>query len=307
MRRTRRVLAGRGLTEAVTWSFLPKEISTLFGGGQDELELANPISTEMSSMRPSLLPGLLTAAQRNKDRGFQDVALFEMGQAYRGDQDDDQFTGASGVRVGSAKVNGAGRHWDGAAPDVDLFDAKADAMAVLAALGQDPNKLQVTRKAPDWFHPGRSGAIGLGPKIVLGVFGEIHPAITQELGIEGAAVGFELFLDALPQSKRKSISKSALESTDLQTVKRDFAFLLDQKVPAGDVVRAALNSDKKMISDVSVFDIYEGKGVEDGKKSLAIEVTLQPKTQTLTDKEIDAISEKVIAQVVKSTGGEIRK
>ncbi len=257
-------------------------------------------------MRPSLLPGLLTAAQRNADRGFNDCALFEMGQAYRGDEMQDQYIGASGVRLGTAKQAGAGRHWDGAAQNVDLFDAKADAFAVLQSLGQDPNKVQITRDAPDWFHPGRSGAIKLGPKILLGVFGEIHPRTAKALDIEGPVVGFEIYVDSIPQPKRKSISKSALESTDLQTVKRDFAFLLNEDVAAGDVVRAALGSDKKLITDVSVFDIYQGKGVEDGKKSLAIEVTLQPKDATLTEKEIEAVADKVIAQVKKSTGGEIR-
>lgn len=305
-RHTRRLLAGRGLTEAITWSFIPRELASMFGGGQDELELSNPISEEMSSMRPTLLPGLLTAAQRNANRGFSDTALFEMGQAYRGDQPEDQYLGAAGVRTGSAKLGGAGRHWDGSAPTVDLFDAKADALAILEALGQDPNKVQITRKVPDWFHPGRAGAIQLGPKIQLGVFGELHPSIVKELGLSGSVVAFEIYLDSLPTPKKKTTSKSALESTDFQTVKRDFAFILDSDTAAGDVVRAALGAEKKLITDVSVFDIYQGKGVEDGKKSLAIEVTLSPKDKTLTEKEIEAVAGKVIAQVKKATGGEIR-
>ncbi len=305
-RRTRRVLASRGLTEAVTWSFLPRELASLFGGGQDELELANPISVEMSSMRPTLLPGLLTAAQRNSDRGFPDSALFEMGQAYRGDQREDQYSGAAGIRTGTSGLSGSGRHWDGAAQPISLFDAKADAFAVLQSIGQDPNKVQVTRDAPAWFHPGRSGAIRLGPKILLGVFGELHPSILKALDLNTSVVGFELFLNAIPQPKRKSTSKSALESTDLQTVTRDFAFIMDRDIPAGDVVRAALGSEKKLISNVNVFDIYEGKGVEDGKKSIAIEITLMPKDKTLTEKEIEAVADKVIKQVKKSTGGEIR-
>ena len=238
-RRARRTLAARGLVEAVTWSFIPAGEAKSFGGGAAGLELANPISTEMSSMRPGLLPGLLTALKRNRNRGFADAALFELGQAYRGERPEDQYISAAGVRAGTAKLGGGGRHWDGAAKDVDLFDAKADAVAVLAALGFDPAKAQITRDAPAWYHPGRSGTLRLGPKIVLAHFGEVHPATLKVARRRRAASRFEMFLDALPAEKAKSRAKPRLEAADLLPVRRDFAFVLDGDVAAGDVVRAA--------------------------------------------------------------------
>jgi phenylalanyl-tRNA synthetase beta chain len=306
-RRARRTLAARGLVEAITWSFIPAGEAKSFGGGAAGLELANPISTEMSSMRPGLLPGLLTALKRNRNRGFADAALFELGQAYRGERPEDQYLSAAGVRAGTAKVGGGGRHWDGAANDVDLFDAKADAVAVLAALGFDPAKAQVTRDAPAWYHPGRSGTLRLGPKTVLAHFGEVHPATLKDLDVAAPVAAFEVFLDALPAQKAKSRAKSRLEAADLLPVRRDFAFVLDRDVAAGDVVRAAAGADKALISDVQVFDVFEsGALAEEGKKSLAVEVTLQPTSETLTDKDIEAVAQKVAAAVKAATGGEIR-
>jgi phenylalanyl-tRNA synthetase beta chain len=305
-RRARRILAGRGLVEAITWSFIPRRHSELFGGGQESLELANPISVEMSSMRPSLLPGLLTAAQRNRNRGFEDLALFELGQAYRGDRPEDQIQIAAGVRAGAARLVGVGRHWSEPAKEADVFDVKADVFATLAALGFDPNRAQITRDAPAWYHPGRSGVLRLGPKTVLAHFGEIHPRTLAELDVEGPIVGFEIFLDALPPEKRKSRARPAMVAPDLLPVRRDFAFVLDESVPAGDVVKAAAGADKTLITDVSVFDVFAGKSLGEGKKSVAIEVTLQPRERTLTDAEIDAVAKKVIAEVKRVTGGEIR-
>ncbi|MEE8531038.1 MAG: phenylalanine--tRNA ligase subunit beta, partial [Hyphomicrobium sp.] len=306
-RRARRMLGARGLVEAITWSFVRRCDAQLFGGGADALELDNPISTEMSSMRPSLLPGLLTAVQRNRNRGFADAALFELGQAYRGDSPEDQYLAASGVRSGTARLMGSGRHWDGAAGEVDVFDAKADVFSVIAALGLDPNKAQITRDAPAWFHPGRSGTLRLGPKVVLAHFGEFHPETLKTLDVAPPAVGFEIFLDALPPEKRNSRAKAPLDAADLLPVRRDFAFVLDRSVAAGDVMRAAAGADRALIQDVSVFDVFSGGNLaEEGKKSLAIEVTLQPTVETLTDKDIDAVAQKVIAAVKKATGGEIR-
>ena len=211
-----------------------------------------------------------------------------------------------GVRAGTAKLAGAGRHWVGKADDAGMFDVKADAVAVLAALGVDAAKPQITRDAPEWFHPGRSGTIRLGPKLVLAHFGELHPATLKALDVDGPVSAFEVFLDALPPEKKKSRTKPVLSTSDLLPVRRDFAFLLDRKVPAGDVVKAAAAADKALIAGVSVFDLFEGGALAaEGKKSLAIEVTLQPKA-TLTDKELDAISQKIIADVKKATGGEIR-
>jgi phenylalanyl-tRNA synthetase beta chain len=306
VRRARRALAARGLVEAVTWSFISHGTARVFGGGQDALELANPISTEMSSMRPSLLPGLLSAVHRNRNRGFADLALFEVGQAYRGDAPEDQFIAACGVRGGAAPLTGPGRHWSGAAQEVGLFDAKADVVALLAELGFDAAKAQLTRDAPAWFHPGRSATLRLGPKIVLAQFGEVHPETLRSLDIAAPVAAFEVFLGALPPQRKKGAARAALEAADLLPVRRDFAFVLDAAVPAGDVVKAALAVDKKLITGVSVFDLFEGESLGQGKKSLALEVTLQPREKTLTDEEIEAVAAKVIAAVGKATGGAIR-
>ena len=305
-RLTRRVLAARGFVEAVTWSFIAPEHAKLFGGGAAELLLSNPISTELATMRPSLLPGLIAAAKRNRERGFSDGALFELGQAYRGTRPDDQFIAASGVSFGHSTSSGSGRHWSGEAPAADVFGAKEDAVAALAALGLDQTSLTVTREAPSWFHPGRSGALKLGPKTVLAVFGEFHPDLLAQLRIDPPIAGFELHLDALPAARRKGTSKLALEASDLQPVRRDFAFLLDREVAASDVVRAAASADRALISETRVFDVFTGQGVPEGKKSLAIEVTLQPWEKTLTDAEIEAVAAKIVAAVQKATGGELR-
>lgn len=306
-RRTRRLLAARGLVEAVTWSFIPKEQATHFGGGDATLDLANPISTELSAMRPGLLPGLLTSVTRNRNRGANDVALFEIGQAYRGDQPDDQYLSAAGVRAGTAKLLGSGRHWDGAAGKADAFDVKADVFAALASLGLDPTKAQITRDAPAWYHPGRSGTLRLGPKVVLAHFGDVHPATLKLLDVEAPVAAFEIFLDALPPEKKKSRAKPHLAVSDLLPVKRDFAFVVAKDVAAGDVIKAAASADKALIQSVTVFDVFEGGSLAaDGKKSLAIEVTLQPATETLTDAAIEQIVQKIIADVKKATGGEIR-
>ncbi len=306
-RRSRRTLAARGLVEAVTWSFIPRERATMFGGGSDALELANPISTEMSSMRPSLLPGLLTAAQANRNRGFSDVGLFEVGQAYTGTAPEQQLLLASGVRAGRIALQGQGRHWTGTTAEAGVFDVKADVMAVLAALGLDASRMPITRDAPAWFHPGRSGTIRLGPKIALAHFGEMHPSTLKSLGVDGPAAAFEVFIKALPAEKKKSRMRPAFATSDLLPVRRDFAFVLDEKVAASDVVRAASGADKTLVSDVSVFDLYQGANLGAGKKSLAIEVTLAPKDKTLTDAEIEAVAAKVVAEVKRVTGGEIRK
>ena len=306
-RRARRTLAARGFVEAVTYSFIPRDHAVLFGGGTDALELANPMSVELSSMRPSLLPGLLAAFARNRNRGVDDVAIFELGQAYRGDAPEDQYTSASGVRAGTARTPGSGRHWESAAAAVTAFDVKADVAATLASLGFDMAKAQLVREAPATYHPGRSGALKLGPKVTLATFGELHPEIAKAFGLTGAVAIFEVFIDALPAEKIKSRAKPALALADLLPVTRDFAFILDAKVAAGDVVKAAYNADKGLITNVTVFDVFEGGTLADeGKKSLGIEVTLSPGSATLTDKDIEAVSLKIVDGVKKATGGEMR-
>ncbi len=306
-RRMRRLLASRGFVEAVTWSFIPKDQATHFGGGAPALDLANPISTEMSSMRPSLLPGLLTAVTRNRNRGTADVALFELGQAYRGDKPEDQYLSAAGVRAGTATLGGAGRHWDGKAEAAGLFDVKADVFAALAALGVDPTKAQITRDCPAWYHPGRSGTLRLGPKTVLAYFGDVHPATLKALDVEAPVAAFEIFLDALPAERKKSRAKPPLAASDLLPVTRDLAFIVPKDVAASDLVKAAQNADKALIRFVTVFDVFEGGSLAaEGKKSIAIEVTIQPATETLTDQAIETITQKIVADVKRATGGELR-
>ena len=306
VRRSRRTLAARGFVEAITWSFIKQGEAEHFGGGAEALILANPISSEMTTMRPSLLPGLLAAVQRNRNRGFADMALFEVGQAYRGDQPADQLIAAAGVRAGAARLSGTGRHWEGKVADADLFEVKADAMALLQSLGFDASKAQITRDAPAWFHPGRSGTLRLGPKVVLAHFGELHPDTLKLLDVAGPAGGFEVFLNSLPADKKKSRAKPPLEAADLLPVTRDFAFVLDKGVAAADVVKAAQGADKALITGVKVFDVFEGGNLGAAKKSLAVEVTLTPKAKTLTDEEIEAVTKKVAAEVKRATGGEIR-
>ncbi|MFQ5626183.1 MAG: phenylalanine--tRNA ligase subunit beta, partial [Methyloligellaceae bacterium] len=232
-------------------------------------------------------------------------ALFEVGQAYRGAAPQDQFTAAAGIRSGTAKLSGAGRHWSGAAETAELFDAKADALGVLDALGYG-DKVQTARSAPEWYHPGKSGALQLGPKTVLAHFGELHPRVLENMGVSGPVCGFEIFLDALPEPKRATRTRPALEVSDLQVVRRDFAFLVDEGVAAGDVMCAARGAEKALISNVTLFDVFTGKGVPEGKKSLAIEVTLTPRENTLTDAGIDDVAAKVVAAVTKATGGALR-
>ena len=306
-RKARRALAARNLVEAVTWSFIAKAPAELFGGGKPELALANPIAAELSDMRPSLIPGLVAAAQKNADRGFPDVGLFEVGQVFRGDQPQDQLTAAGGVRRALAKPTGIGRHWLKRDGEVDAYDAKADALAVLAAAGAPVQSLQIVPGGPAWFHPGRSGAIQIGPQNVLGHFGELHPSVLDALKADGPLVAFEVILDRIPEPKTKATrAKSALELSPFQPVDRDFAFVVDRQVKAADIVRAAQSTDRKLVTGVSVFDVYEGQGIEPGKKSVAIAVTIQPRERTMTDQEIEALAAKIVAEVGKRTGGVLR-
>ncbi|MFV2093553.1 MAG: phenylalanine--tRNA ligase subunit beta, partial [Hyphomicrobiales bacterium] len=287
VQRARRGLAARGMVEAVTWSFIARDAARVFGGGGDALELLNPISSEMSSMRPSLLPGLIAAAQRNADRGFADLALFEVGQAFAGVRPQDQLMVAAGVRRGTAQATGAGRHWRAPGAAVDGLDAKADALGALAAIGVAVDKVQITDDAPGWFHPGRSGVVRLGPKNVLAHFGVLHPRALAALDAQGPLVGFEVFLDAVPASRKSGpTARPALNAPDLHHITRDFAFVVDEAVSADDVMRAARGADKKLITGVTLFDVYRGQGIAQGQKSFAIEVVLQPRDKTLTDEEI---------------------
>ncbi len=305
-RRAKRAAAARGMVEAVTWSFISKQAAELFGGGKSELALANPIATDLSDMRPSLLPGLIAAVQANADRGLSDVALFEVGQVFRGDRPEDQLVAAAGVRHGFATSAGMGRHWSGS-KTADAFDVKADALAVLAEAGAPMQALQIVPGGPTWLHPGRSGTLQIGPQNVLGCFGELHPRVLQVLRADGPLVAFEVVLDRIPQGKqRPTRAKPPLELSAFQPVSRDFAFIVDRGTKAGDIVRVAQGADKKLITDVTVFDVYEGKGIEEGKKSIAIAVTIQPREKTMTDEEIEAVAAKIVVEVARKTGGTLR-
>lgn len=306
-RLARRALAARGLDEAVTWSFISADMAEKFGGGGPALKLANPIASDLTDMRPSLLPGLLQAVGRNQNRAFADLALFEVGQVFFDDSETGQHTFATAIRTGNARAAGTGRHWQGDTAPVDVFEAKADLNALLDTLGYDLDKMQIVAEPADWAHPGRGGRLQLGPKNVIGWFGEVHPALASALDLSGPVVAFELDLDMLPAPKGKPTkTRPALDLSDLMPVSRDFAFVLGRDVPAATVIKAAQSADKKLITEVSVFDLYEGEHAGEGNKSLAIAVTLQPRDKTLTDEEIDAVAAKVVASVEKATGGKLR-
>ena len=310
-RLAKRALAARGMLEAVTWSFISRAQAELFGGGAPALSLANPIAADMSDMRPSLLPGLLTAAQRNADKGFGDVAIFEVSGTYENDMPAGQRRVAGGIRRGTASLAGSGRLWSnalkGGGKPVDVFDAKADAIAVLEACGVPMGNVQFEAGGPSWYHPGRSGTIKLGPKIVLGHFGEFHPKTLEALDVSGALAGFEIYVDAMPEPKKKATrTKPALELSPFQAVKRDFAFVVDRTVEAGAILKAASSADRKLVTGVTVFDIFEGASLGEGKKSVAIEVVIQPAERTLTDEDFEALTARIVANVTKSTGGTLR-
>lgn len=298
----KRLLATRGMDEAVTWSFMAREHAELFGFDNPALVLSNPISSELDVMRPSALPNLIRAVGRNADRGYPDTALYEVGPAYRDSNPNGQDLVAAGVRRGRTGA----RHWAAAPRAVDVFDAKADALAVLELAGAPVANLQVTPDAPGWYHPGRSGVLRLGPN-VLARFGEIHPAVLARLDVAGPVVAFEVFLDRVPQPKRKAgPARPPLTLSAFQPVERDFAFLVDAATPADRLVRAVRGADKDLIADVAVFDDYRGQGVPEGKKSLALSVTLQPTAATLTDEQIDAVAKKIVAAAEKQPGASLR-
>ena len=297
----RRTCAALGYNECVTYSFIDQASAALFGGGTDLTQLENPISSEMSHMRPALLPGLLLAAARNQARGFNDLALFEVGPAFHGGEPTEQHDLISGVIIGQTGP----KNVHGTARSVDVFDVKADAEAILGAIGA-PQKVQIRRGAREWWHPGRHGIICLGPKKVLGIFGELHPKVLQAMNIKGPAMAFSLWPDEVPMARKSGATRPALELRDLQAVERDFAFVVDDTVDALTLVNAAAGADKALITDVRVFDEFIGGSLGDGKKSLAVTVRLEPTKATLTDADIDAVSAKIVAKVEKATGGALR-
>jgi phenylalanyl-tRNA synthetase beta chain len=297
----RRALAGRGFDETVHLSFIPRGHAALFGGADEARELENPISADLDAMRPSLLPSLLAAASRNQARGFAQAMLFEVGAQFESGMPEAQTAIAAGIRAGEPP-----RHWTKGGTRANAFSAKADALAALEAAWGQMVTAPVQAGAAPWYHPGRSGTIALGPK-PLAYFGELHPRILAAFDVKGPVSGFEIFLDAIPEPKpRATKARAKLDASDLMAVERDFAFVLDAGIAADQVVKAARAADRQLIERVEVFDLYEGQGVPQGKKSLAIAVRLQPKERTLTDAEIETIAQKIVSAVAKTTGGVLR-
>lgn len=303
IRNARSVFASRGLNETVTWSFMDEAHAQLFVAPNypaNALKINNPISNDLGQMRPSILPNLINAAQRNHDKGLGAVALFEIGPVFHGTDPDQQPVVATALRVGSGD-----KHWTGTESSraVDIFDIKAD---MLAVLGSSFANAPITREAPAYYHPGRSGAVRLGNKIVA-YFGEIHPAILDEMKIDvSPIVACEIFVDAIPDSKKKGSAKPILELSAFQPVTRDFAFVCPRGMETDQIIKTIRAVDRTLISKAYIFDIYEGKGVADGHKSVAVAVTLQPTAQSLTDSDIDGVCQKIITTVQSKTGATLR-
>lgn len=299
----RRILATKGLVEAVTYSFLDAKTAALFGDVPDTLRLVNPISTDLDTLRPSVLPNLVAAVVRNQSRGVEHLALFEVGPQYADDTPEGQATVGAGARAGQI----GSRSWAVASEQVDVFHAKADVLAALTAVGAPVDNLQVSTDTPGYYHPGRSGSLMLGRNL-LAHFGELHPRVAAAMDVDSPISIFEIFIDRISKQKSKSSSaKPLLTLSAFQPVRRDFAFIVGGDVASGDVLRAIKTVDRGLITDVELFDVYRGKGVEEDKKSLALSVTLQPFTATMTEEEIDAVAEKIIANVAKQTGGSLRE
>lgn len=292
----RDLLSNRGLMEVITWSFLSQKDAEPLGGVPENLVLLNPISQDLDRMRPSILPNLLKTVLFNQNRGAESVALFEIGPQYSDPTPKGQHMMASGVRAGVFKLG----NWLEKKRPVDLYDAKGDALALMEIGNLTP---QVEPGAPSWYHPGRSGTLKLGP-MILGYFGEIHPRLLKIFDLKAPVVGFEIFLDRLPLPKRKTTAKPLLSLSPFQGVDRDFAFVVSQNVPADSLIKAAKKADPSLIEDCTLFDVFE---LPEGKKSLGIRVRLQPKDHTLTDEEIQILSEKIILSIAQNTGGVLRQ
>jgi len=300
-RLARRALAAAGYSEALTWSFTGNAVAKLFGGGAEALVLANPMSAEIDTMRPSILPNLIEAAGRNARRGFPDTALFEVGPVFAGDEPQDQRLAVAAILAPHAP-----RGWD-RRPAEDLFTAKADLLALLEEMGAPVASLQTAQgAAASWWHPGRSARLQLGPKAVIAEFGELHPAVLKAMDVDGPVYGFEIWVEAIPEPKKKATkTKGALSLSPLMPLSRDFAFLLDEGKAAGDLVKAVVGADKALIAGARVFDVYQGQGVPEGRKSVAVEVTVQPRDKTLGEAEIEALSAQIVAAAAKA-GGTLR-
>jgi len=299
-RAVRRALAARGFNETVNYSFIPRGDAKLFGGGDEARQVENPIASDLDALRPSVLPSLLAAAKRNEARGFNDLMLFEIGVQFESGVPGAQEIVAAGIRVGEGS-----RSWTKASHPSDAFDAKADTLAIIETAMGGPMTAPIKPGAPAWYHPGRSGTLALGPKL-LARFGDIHPKVLAAFDLKGPVSGFEVLLEALPEAKSKGNARPVFSPSPFQAVERDFAFLVDVTVPADDILRAARSAERNLIEAVAIFDVYEGKGVPEGKKSLAISVRIQPKDKTLTEPEIEVVAQKIVTGVAKATGAALR-
>jgi phenylalanyl-tRNA synthetase beta chain len=300
IRAVRRALAARGFNETVNYSFIPRDDAKLFGGGDEARQVENPIASDLDALRPSVLPSLLAAAKRNEARGFNDLMLFEIGVQFESGVPGAQEIVAAGIRVGEGS-----RSWTKASHPSDAFDAKADTLAIIETAMGGPMTAPIKPGAPAWYHPGRSGTLALGPKL-LARFGDIHPKVLTAFDLKGPVSGFEVLLEALPEAKSKGKARPVFSPSPFQAVERDFAFLVDVTVPADDILRAARSAERNLIEAVAIFDVYEGKGVPEGKKSLAISVRIQPKDKTLTEPEIEVVAQKIVTGVAKATGAALR-
>ena len=300
IRAVRRALAARGFNETVNYSFIPRDDAKLFGGGDEARQVENPIASDLDALRPSVLPSLLAAAKRNEARGFNDLMLFEIGVQFESGVPGAQEIVAAGIRVGEGS-----RSWTKASHPSDAFDAKADTLAIIETAMGGPMTAPIKPGAPAWYHPGRSGTLALGHKL-LARFGDIHPKVLAAFDLKGPVSGFEVLLEALPEAKSKGKARPVFSPSPFQAVERDFAFLVDVTVPADDILRAARSAERNLIEAVAIFDVYEGKGVPEGKKSLAISVRIQPKDKTLTEPEIEVVAQKIVTGVAKATGAALR-
>ncbi len=302
---SKRLLASAGYLEVCSYSFIAHTQAKRFAGGTENLQLANPISEELSDMRPNLLPNLLTAAAKNHARGFNNVRLTEVGLTYQDTTPTGQAMVACGLLTGeNSACTVDGTLFKTSTQPVGAFDAKRDLLALLATLGV--HKYEISTDTPSWYHPGRSGAVTLGKKIILGYFGELHPQLLCEYDIDTPAAGFEIFLNNIPTPRAKTKAKPALVLSDYQAVTRDFAFVVEDRIAAAELTKAIASAEKTLITDITIFDVYAGKGVEDGKKSIALQVTLQAADRTLSEADITSVSQNIIASVAKAVGGSLR-
>lgn len=305
-RKVRRTLAGRGLTETTTWSFLSRATAELFSGDLTIVSLQNPISSDLDVMRPSLIPNLAHAAARNAARALPDVALFEVGPRFEGGRPNEQTLVAAGLRTGKR----TSRHWQASARDVSVYDVKGDVLAVLEDAGVPVDRLQIGGpsdvKAAAWYHPGQSGALCLGPT-VLAEFGALHPVTLKRLDLDSPTAAFEVFLDRIPKPKReKGPARSKFSPASFQPVERDFAFIMSAEAPVGDMIKAVRGVDNNLITAIDIFDVYTGDKVESGEKSVALSVRFEPQKATMTDAEIEDVSNRIVEAVEHAVGGRLR-